>query len=56
LKSQMLAVPAIGEKRDSVDFLTNVYLTISPLSVHRTSFTQGITKSMVVSLLKFPMY
>lgn len=31
LKSQMLTVPVLGEKGDSGDFLTNVYLTYFPL-------------------------
>ena len=54
LKSQMLTVPAFGD-RDSKDFLTNARLT-SSLSVHKTSVTHGITKSMVISLVKYSRY
>lgn len=54
LKSQMLTVPAFGD-RDSKDFLTNAWLT-SSLSVHKTSVTHGITKSMVISLVKYSRY
>lgn len=40
--------------KDSRDFLTNAVLDFTfPLFVHRTSVTQGIMKSMVISLFKY---
>ena len=61
LKSQMLTVSAFGDKETGKTFqarfkeLTNAWLA-SSLSVHKTSVTHGITKSMVISLVKYSRY